>query len=134
MKDYLQDIVAHTHALGIIDLVKITGTDQETTVEAIAEDRSVIVQAKFNNPVPEFIGLFGMPNLGKLNTILNIPEYKEDAKITLNTQKVGFFGTPIIFPLSGIPFGTPPPIPQLYTGNTGSGGSVGPSPVVPPSE
>ncbi len=54
--------------------------------------------------------------------------------VTLNTQKVGFFGTPIIFPLSGIPFGTPPPIPQLYTGNTGSGGSVGPSPVVPPSE
>jgi hypothetical protein len=87
MKDYLQDIVAHTHTLGIIDLVKITGSDQGTWIEAIAEDRSVIVQAKFNNPVPEFVGLFGMPNLGKLNTILNIPEYKEDAKITLNTQK-----------------------------------------------
>ena len=86
MKDYLQDIVAHTHALGIIDLVKITGTDQETTVEAIAEDRSVIVQAKFNNPVPEFVGLFGMPNLGKLNTILNIPEYKENAQLTILSQ------------------------------------------------
>ena len=86
MKDYLQDIVAHTHALGIIDLVKITGTDQATTVEALAEDRSVIVQAKFNNPVPEFVGLFGMPNLGKLNTILNIPEYKEDAQLTIISQ------------------------------------------------
>ena len=26
MKDYLQDIVKHTHALGFIDLVKVTGT------------------------------------------------------------------------------------------------------------
>ena len=89
MKDYLQDIVAHTHALGIIDLVKITGDTGVTNIEAITEDRSVIVQAKFNNPVPEFIGMFGMPNLGKLNTILNIPEYKEDAKISLTTQDDG---------------------------------------------
>lgn len=86
MKDYLQDIVQHTHGLGIIDLVKVTGTDQETVIDAIAEDRSVIVQAKFKNPVPEFVGTFGMPNLGKLNTILNIPEYKEDAKLSINSQ------------------------------------------------
>ena len=86
MKDYLQDIVQHTHSLGMIDLVKITGTDQETTIDSIAEDRSVIVQAKFSNPVPEFVGVFGMPNLGKLNTILNIPEYREDAKLTILSQ------------------------------------------------
>lgn len=86
MKDYLQDIVQHTHGLGIIELVKVTGTDQETVIDAIAEDRSVIVQAKFKNPVPEFVGTFGMPNLGKLNTILNIPEYKEDAKLSINSQ------------------------------------------------
>ena len=33
MKDYLQDIVKHTHALGFIDLVKVTGTSTETKVE-----------------------------------------------------------------------------------------------------
>lgn len=86
MKDHLQDIVQHTQALGSIDLVKITGTDQETAIDSIAEDRSVIVQAKFKNPVPEFVGVFGMPNLSKLNTILNIPEYKDDAKLSINTQ------------------------------------------------
>jgi len=86
MKDHLLDIVKNTYGLGIIDLVKVTGTSKETSIEAIAEDRSVIVQAKVNNPVPEFIGVFGMPNLGKLNTILGIPEYKENAKISLNTQ------------------------------------------------
>lgn len=86
MKDYLQDIVKNTYGLGIIDLVKVTGTQDETTIDAIAEDRSVIIQAKFNNAVPAFEGTFGMPNLGKLNTILNIPEYKDDAKISLLKQ------------------------------------------------
>ena len=78
MKDYLQDIVQHTHSLGIIDLVKIIGNENTTTVEAVGEERTVIMQAQFHNPVHEFIGTFGMPNLSKLNTILNIPEYKDD--------------------------------------------------------
>jgi len=86
MRDHLLDIVKSTFGLGNIDLVKITGTDTETAIEALAEDRSVIVQAKLNGPVAEFIGTFGMPNLGKLNTILGIPEYKDNAKITLNKQ------------------------------------------------
>ena len=86
MKDHLLDIVQHTHGLGTINLVKITGTETETVLDAIAEDRSVILQAKFAGPVAEFIGTFGMPNLAKLNTILNIPEYKEDASITVVKQ------------------------------------------------
>lgn len=86
MRDHLLDIVRNTYGLGSIDLVKITGTAEETGIEALAEDRSVIVQAKTNTPVAEFIGTFGMPNLGKLSTILGIPEYKENAKITLTKQ------------------------------------------------
>jgi hypothetical protein len=86
MRDYLLDIVSHTHSLGIIDLVKITGTDSVTAIDAVSEERIAIVQAQFHNPVPEFIGTFGMPNLGKLNTILNIPEYKEDAKLSITSQ------------------------------------------------
>ena len=86
MKDFLQDIVQHTHGLGIIDLVKITGTDSETLINTIAEDKSVIVEAKFKSAIPDFIGTFGMPNLAKLNTILNIPEYKDNAKITVTVK------------------------------------------------
>jgi len=86
MKDYLQDIVQHTQGLGVIELVKITGSDKSTVIEALSEDRSVIVQGQFNNPVPEFTGVFGMPNLGKLKTILGIEEYRENAQITLSTQ------------------------------------------------
>jgi len=94
MKDYLQDIVQHTHGLGTIDLVKITGTDTDTTINSVAEDRSVIVEAKFKKAHPDFVGTFGMPNLGKLHTILNIPEYKEDAKLTITRQNRNGEDTP----------------------------------------
>ena len=80
MKDILQDIVAHTHALGFLSLVKITNSD-ETGIESMAEDRSVILSATTHSPVAEFKGTFGMPNLDKLALHLKNPEYKDDAKI-----------------------------------------------------
>lgn len=80
MKDILQDIVAHTHALGFLSLVKVT-SDKETMFESMAEDRSVILSAKTKTLVKEFKGTFGMPNLDKLALHLKNPEYKEDAKI-----------------------------------------------------
>ena len=95
MKDHLLDIVQHTHGLGVIELIKIIGTENDTTLEAIAEDRSVILQAKFKGVVGEFVGTFGMPNLGKLNTILNIPEYKEDANITVSKQNKNDVDVPV---------------------------------------
>ena len=87
MKDYLLDIVQHTHKLGFIDLVKISGTNSETKLDGLAEDRSVILQAQFNTPVTEFMGTFGMPNLETLSVILSIPEYEENAKMSINTQE-----------------------------------------------
>ncbi len=81
MKDILQDLVAHTHSLGFLPLIKITGEEDATTIESMAEDRSVIVSAKTHTPVSEFEGVFGMPNLDKLALHLKNPEYKENAKI-----------------------------------------------------
>jgi hypothetical protein len=83
MKDILQDLVAHTHSLGFIPLVKISSTESDTEIEAMAEDRSVIVNAKTKEPVAQFEGIFGMPNLNKLDIHLKCPEYKEHAKISV---------------------------------------------------
>jgi len=85
MKDALHDIVQHTIGIGI-DLIKVTGTDQTTEINAAAEDRSVILDVKFHQVIPEFVGLFGMPNLNKLKIILDIPEYREDAKLSITRQ------------------------------------------------
>lgn len=86
MKDALHDIVQHTIGIGI-DLIKVTGTDKSTEINAAAEDRSVILDVKFHQVIPEFVGLFGMPNLNKLKIILDIPEYKEDAKLSITKQQ-----------------------------------------------
>ena len=89
MKDHLLDLVQHTYDLGCIDLIKVTGTDADTTVNGVAEDKSVILEAQFANPVADFIGTFGMPNLGKLKTLLNLQEYREDAKLTITKRTTG---------------------------------------------
>lgn len=86
MRDHLNDLIKHTSSLGFIDLIKVTGTDKETAVSAIAEDRTVIITSKFKTPHAEFIGVFGMPNLPKLKTILGFDEYDENATITMTRQ------------------------------------------------
>lgn len=83
MKDYLLDLVEHTHALGIIDLVKIVGTDEETQFGAYSDDQTVVVSGSFKTPIPEFAGTFGMPNLSKLKTIIGFDDYDANAKINL---------------------------------------------------
>ena len=89
MRDYLKDLVEHTHDLGCIDLVKITGDDKSTTIVGVAEDLSVVLEGAFKTPVSEFTGTFGMPNLNKLKILLNLQEYKEDAKLTLSKKATG---------------------------------------------
>jgi hypothetical protein len=87
MRDYLLDIVQHTHGLGVFNFIKVTGTATETAVNGFDQvNKQVILNAEFKAPVAEFLGTFGMPNLDRLNTILGIPEYKEDAKITVTQQ------------------------------------------------
>jgi hypothetical protein len=86
MRDYLLDLVEHTYDLGCIDTVKITGDANETLIGAVAEDRSVVVEGKFLVPVADFVGTFGMPNLSKLKILLNLGEYRENARINTLTQ------------------------------------------------
>ena len=84
MKDILQDVVAKTHALGFLNLVKVTGTDDSTTIESMAEDRSVILTANTKDKVAEFgASIFGMPNLDKLALHLKNPEYQKNSKLTI---------------------------------------------------
>jgi hypothetical protein len=87
MKDYLKDLIDHTYGLGVIELIKVSGTDTETTINAIAEDKSVIVSGTFKSPIADFVGIFGMPNLSKLKTIIGFDEYDEHAKINVTTAQ-----------------------------------------------
>ena len=81
MQDLLKDIVGHTHNLGFLNVVKITGEDTKTSIDSMADDRTVIMYAETANPYPDMVGVFGMPQLNKLRYHLDCPEYKEGAKI-----------------------------------------------------
>jgi hypothetical protein len=89
MRDYLLDLVEHTYDLGCIDLVKIVGDTSKTEIVGLAEDLSVVIRGSFHNPVADFVGTFGMPNLGKLKTLLNLQAYKEDAKLAITRGSTG---------------------------------------------
>ena len=89
MKDHLLDLVEHTHDLGVIDLVKITGDDKSTVIGGLAEDRSVVVEGAFAQPHADFMGTFGMPNLSKLKVLLNLQEYRENAQLSLTKKNTG---------------------------------------------
>ena len=87
MKDILQDVVAHTHSLGFLNLVKVSSDDATTNIESMAEDRSVIMSATTKSKVGEFTGVFGMPNLDKLALHLKCPEYQKDSKIEVKSAE-----------------------------------------------
>ena len=89
MKDNLLDLVSHTLDLGCIDLVKITGDTGSTKISGLAEDKSVVIDGEFSTPVAEFVGTFGMPNLSKLKILLNLQEYREDAKLSITRRQDG---------------------------------------------
>lgn len=89
MRDHLLDLVSHTYDLGCIDLVKIVGTDSETTISGLAEDRSVVIEGQFAGPVAEFVGTVGMPNLNKLKILLNLQEYRENSKLSIARKTDG---------------------------------------------
>lgn len=86
MKDFLKDLIDHTIDLGGIELIKITGTDQETQFNAVAEKKTVIISGAFKTPNADFVGVFGMPNLGKLKTILGFSDYDANAVISVTKQ------------------------------------------------
>ena len=100
MKDFLKDLIDHTHGLGVVELLKVSGTASETTFNAVAENKTVIISGSFKNPISDFIGTFGMPNLGKLKTILGFDLYDENAIINVTKQNRDGVDTPTVIHLS----------------------------------
>lgn len=89
LKDTLNDLVSHTYELGSVSLIKITGDDKSTSVSAVAEDRSAVIEAIFADAIPEFSGTFGLVNLSKLKILLNLQEYKEGANLSISRRDTG---------------------------------------------
>ena len=94
-RDIVQDIVKHTAGLGFITSVKVTGTDESTTLDAMDADRTVILQAKLHNTVEEFTGEFGLGNLGFLAGVTALGNYQtDDATVEVVSRERNGVNTP----------------------------------------
>lgn len=89
VKDTLKDILKHTHGLGIFDMVKITGTDSETSIETTDAEKTVILKGKTLNTVPDFEdATVGLSRMAVLNGYLQYPGFDDDAaKVEILTQE-----------------------------------------------
>lgn len=84
LKDVLKDVLKHTHGLDIFESVKITGTEKETTVDTLNDEKTVILKGVLKEPVPEFEGeTVGLGKMGVLQGFLN---YEGFTSLTTNTQ------------------------------------------------
>lgn len=83
MKEILNDLVQHTYLMGLFPYLKIFNKDNQTFIESMAEDKSVVLKAFTHNIIPEFDGTFGMSNIEKLNILLKCPEYKDEPNIKI---------------------------------------------------
>ena len=88
IKDIFKDILRHSHALGFIEMVKISGTAEGTTIEAMDADKTVILQGKLHNPVADFIDqTVGLSRMSVLDGYLKFPGFgDEGAKVEIETQ------------------------------------------------
>jgi len=78
-RDAIQDIVKHTAGLGFIQVVKLTGTDTETQLDAMDTDRSVIVTGALHNQLDDLKNHeIGLGNMGFLGGVVSLPNYQED--------------------------------------------------------
>lgn len=83
MKDVLQDMVRQV--LPLFEAIRVTGTEDGTTVEAYTADKSLFLIGKLKTAVAEFSGEFGVGSLSMLNGLLNFPSYQtDDAKFVVH--------------------------------------------------
>lgn len=89
IKDTLKDVIKHTHSLGIFEMVKITGTLTETSVETVDADKTVIFKGRTVKPVPDFVdNTVGLSRMSVLDGYLKFPGFDDaDATVKVVSQE-----------------------------------------------
>jgi hypothetical protein len=97
IKDTLKDVLKHTHSLGIFEMVKISGDMQETRVETVDANKTVIFKGKTVNPVPDFIdATVGISRMSVLDGYLRYPGFDDEAAtVAVVTQKRNDIDVPV---------------------------------------
>jgi hypothetical protein len=76
MRDVLLDLVRQTG--GLTEALRVTGSDTETVIKGCDADKTLFIEAKLKEPLPEFAGEFGITNMNILGGLLNFVNYRTD--------------------------------------------------------
>lgn len=91
LSEVLTDILAQTHGLGFMEMMKIDSSATETTIAAINDDKSVVAYGTLNSPLTELDGVVGLSRMAVLQGYLKF-EHFNDANSTIEiktTQRDG---------------------------------------------
>lgn len=87
MLSILTDIVTHAQPVGVLNILRLTHEEDGVAIDSVSDDLSLILLAKTHEPIPDFTGVFGIADLGKLSYLVKNNEYREDAKITIKSEE-----------------------------------------------
>ena len=73
----LSDVVKQC-ALANVEVIKVTGTDEDTLVQTFDADKTLFIEGHLNEVIPEFTGEFGITNLKMLSGLLGFTNYQTD--------------------------------------------------------
>lgn len=94
MRDILNEIMKQS--IGLFDTLKVTGSEEEVKIEAVNDNKLLLLKAILK-PSPEFVGKFGLTNLGMLNGLLDFTSYKtEGASFTVKRDTKPKIGETVV--------------------------------------
>src|SRR5690606_29663304 len=89
LMDFSRDLLAHTHNLGLFQIVKVFNEDDVTKVQTMDEGKNVMVYGSFNRLLPEFETEVGFGRLSVLSGYTNFsPFVTSDAKVSANMRDI----------------------------------------------
>lgn len=87
IRDSFLDIIQHTAGLGFIELVKVVGKPDCTIIEAIDENRTVVITGKLKKPIDDLNGIIGLSRFPVLSGYLNFSPFEGSAAtIAISTK------------------------------------------------
>ena len=75
MKDNIQDLVKNVIGTGFFEKIKITADSKNVVIEAMENEKEVILKGSFNKPIKGLDGAFGLSNLSLLGHISSDQEF-----------------------------------------------------------
>ena len=86
MQQVLKEVVKKIGGLGFVDTIKVTGSAETTKIEAVDNDKTVIIKAKLAETQEALVGDFGISSLPLLTGLLNFSSYQTEGA-TFNVKR-----------------------------------------------